>query len=147
MGGRFDTATNKRIGEAGTEYLIPATKPERAFSLILQLLSEMGSDMIKRVVGHFSSGESLSGGVYDMASGMAARVGKDFALGTSGTVGGSLGGIESALQNMQQNFTYNISAPVNITVQSSGANAKEIGTAAYDAAERRLMKTLRGAYA
>lgn len=145
MGGRFDRATEKRVGEAGTEYLIPITKPERAFSLILQALSEMGSDMIKRVTAHF--GGSLSEGVYDMASGMAARVGKDFALGTSGTVGGSLGGIESALQNMQQNFNYNISAPVTIQVQSSGASAQEIGTAAYDAAERRLLKTLRGAYA
>ncbi len=145
MGGRFDRATEKRVGEAGTEYLIPITKPERAFSLILQALSEMGSDMIKRVTAHF--GGSLSEGVYDMASGMAARVGKDFALGTSGTVGGSLGGIESALQNMQQNFNYNISAPVSIQVHSSGASAQEIGTAAYDAAERRLLKTLRGAYA
>lgn len=144
MGGRFDKPFNARVAEAGPEYIIPTSKPERAFSLILQALSEMGSDMIKRVTSHF--GGSLSEGVYDAASSMAARVSKDFALGTSGTVGGSLGGIESALQNMQQNFNYNISAPVSIIVNSN-ANAEDVGRAAYSAAERSLMKTLRGAWA
>lgn len=147
MGGRFDSPVSKRVAEAGAEYIIPATKPERAFALVLQLLTEMGSDMIKRVVSHFGGAESsLSGGMYDFASSAASRVGKDFALGTSGTIGGSMGSIESALQNMQQNYNYNISAPVSIIVNSN-ANAEDVGRSAYSAAERSLMKTLRGAWA
>ncbi len=147
MGGRFDTPTEKRIGEAGTEYLIPATKPERAFSLVLQLLTEMGGDMIKRVISHFGGAESsLSEGISGFASSAASRVGKDFSLGTGGTIGGSMGSLETALQNMQQNYNYNISAPVSIIVNSN-ANAEDVGRAAYSAAERSLMKTLRGAWA
>ena len=85
--------------------------------------------------------------IRDLASGISKKAKSDFSLGTAGTIGGSLGGIENALQSMQQNFTYNISAPVSIQVQSSGASAEEIGTKAYDLAERHLLKTLRGAYA
>lgn len=147
MGGRFDKATERRIAEAGAEYIIPATKPERAFSLILQLLTEMGGDMIKRVISHFGGAESsLSEGISGFASSAASRVGKDFSLGTGGTIGGSMGSLETALQNMQQNYNYNISAPVSIIVNSN-ANAEDVGRAAYSAAERSLMKTLRGAWA
>ena len=147
MGGRFDKATERRIAEAGAEYIIPATKPERAFSLVLQLLTEMGGDMIKRVISHFGGAESsLSEGISGFASSAASRVGKDFSLGTGGTIGGSMGSLETALQNMQQNYNYNISAPVSIIVNSN-ANAEDVGRAAYSAAERSLMKTLRGAWA
>ena len=103
--------------------------------------------MIKRVISHFGGAESsLSEGISGFASSAASRVGKDFSLGTGGTIGGSMGSLETALQNMQQNYNYNISAPVSIIVNSN-ANAEDVGRAAYSAAERSLMKTLRGAWA
>lgn len=39
----------------------------------------------------------------------------------------------------------NISAPVNIHVNASGADGKEIGETIYDTAEKYLLRTLRGA--
>ena len=110
---------NVTVGEDGTEYIIPISKPERAFSLINQMLSEMGSSAIKRVM-------------------------EGFGIGGSGTIGGSTASMETALQGMTMANTYNISAPVNINVNSSGVDAKDIGTSIYDSAERHLIKTLRG---
>ncbi len=154
MGGRFDKPFNARVAEAGPEYIIPITKGAQAIWLATQMLAEMGKDAFKRIAsalgyseGEDGEQETLTGRLHEMASGIAGRVGKDFALNTPGTIGSSFTGIESALQSMQQVYNYNISAPVSIMVQSSGANAEEIGTAAYNAAERHLMKTLRGAYA
>ena len=51
----------------------------------------------------------------------------------------------AAAQITQNNHT--VSAPVNIHVTSSGANAERIGQSLYDTAERYLLKTLEGAMA
>ena len=154
MGGRFDKPFNARVAEAGPEYIIPITKGAQAVWLATQMLREMGKEAFQQISSALGYGSeereesrSFGSAVHDLASGLSRKAGKDFSLGTAGTIGGSLGGIENALQNMQQNFTYNISAPVSIQVQSSGASAEEIGTKAYDLAERHLLKTLRGAYA
>jgi hypothetical protein len=47
----------------------------------------------------------------------------------------------SVTQNNQ-----NVSAPVTINVNASGADANRIGQSIYDTAERYLLRTLRGAY-
>ena len=113
-GGRISSEGHFTVGEDGPEYIIPITKPQRAMQLINQMLGEMGLGL-------------LSGMQNDMGLGMASTVG-----GSLDSILGSMGGV------------YNISAPVNIYVTSNGSDAKEIGTAAYDAAERHLLKTLRG---
>ena len=123
MGGRIGhEMNNMTVGEDGTEYIIPITKPERAFSLINQMLSEMGSSAIRRVV-------------------------EGFGIGESGSVGSSPENMASALQGMTMANTYNITAPVNINVNASGASGKEIGTSIYDVAERHLIRTLKGVVA
>ena len=46
-----------------------------------------------------------------------------------------------------QNTSQNVSAPVNIQVHSTGANAEQVGQSLYDTAERYLLRTLKGAMA
>ncbi|MBP5461975.1 MAG: hypothetical protein J6Y20_07610 [Lachnospiraceae bacterium] len=75
----------------------------------------------------------------EMGLGLLSGMQNDMGLGMASTVGGSLDSILGSMGGV-----YNISAPVNIYVTSNGSDAKEIGTAAYDAAERHLLKTLRG---
>ena len=121
-GGRISRREdNLTVGEDGTEYIIPITKPERAFNLLMQMFGEMGTGMLSRIIDGLG-------------------------MGQSGTVGGSLGSIASAVQGMTINNTYNISAPVTMYIQSS-ASAEDVGKTAYSMAERHLISTLRGAYA
>ena len=117
-GGRVGSEGMYTVGEDGAEYIIPITKQERAISLIKQMLSEMGSSAINRVFDGFG-------------------------LGRSGMIGSSPASMASALQGMSMASTYNISAPININVQSHGADARAIGSSIYDTAESHLMKTLR----
>ena len=122
IGGRFASEKQMVIGEDGTEYLIPITKPERAFPLLNQMFGEMGPSALKRIAS-------------------------DFGLGVSGTVGGSLASLSSAMQGMSMNNTFNITAPVTINVTSTAASAEEVGANIYDLAERNLIRNLRGVYA
>ena len=81
----------------------------------------------------------------EMGLGALNKASNDFGIGGSasfGTLGGSL---DSLVNGISGNT--NISAPINIYVTATGADGKEIGAAAYDAAERHLMKTLRGVVA
>ena len=119
IGSRQDNLT---VGEDGTEYIIPITKPERAYNLIMQMLGEMGSTAISRV-----------------AEGLG--------LGQDGTIGASMDSIAQTLGGLNMNMSYTISAPVTITVTSNSADAEDIGTAAYNAAERHLLRNLRGVFA
>ena len=121
-GGRYDTDTRITIGEDGPEYLIPISKPERAFALINQMLNEMGSAAIDRVM-------------------------MGLGLGQAGTIGASMMSIGSSMNGMALSPVYNINAPVNINVQSSGSDAREIGSAVYDIAERHLIRNVMGVYA
>ena len=121
FGGRIGSAGHYLVGEDGPEYIVPISKPGRAIELINQALSEMGM-------------------------GTLGKISKDFGIGGSasfGTLGNSL---DSLLGGLGGGNT-NISAPINIYVTATGADGKEIGEGAYNAAERHLMKTLRGVYA
>ena len=73
----------------------------------------------------------------------------------SGAAAGLLSGLEEVLSAslheasapVVQNTSQNVSAPVNIQVQSTGANAEQVGQSLYDTAERYLLRTLKGAMA
>ena len=119
-GGRIASEGHYTVGEDGPEYIIPITKPQRAMQLINQMMAEMGMS-------------ALSG------------IQNDFGIGSSASMGTFGGSIDSLLGSLGGNT--NVSAPINIYVTATGADAKEIGQSAYDAAERHLVKTLRGVYA
>ena len=122
-GGRFDSEHNgMTVGEDGTEYIIPITKPERAYSLIMQMLGEMGSTAVTKIMTGLGIGEE-------------------------GTLGGSVDALAASLGGLNMNVNYTISAPVSIVVNSSSANAEDVGTAAYNAAERHLLRNMRGVFA
>ena len=123
-GGRIGQQINNvTVGEDGTEYIIPITKTERAASLIKQMLTEMG--------GAFTS-----------------RIMADLGLGAEGTIGSGLGSIASALSGGSGvSMTYNVSAPVSITVTASGVAAESVGEQAYNLASRYLVRTLQGVFA
>jgi len=116
LGGRFDKRQGVTVGEDGTEYIIPITKPARAASLMKQMFSEMGGAA-------------------------ASKIFSDLGLGSGGS---SVSSVASAMSGMTMANTYNISAPVTINVNSSGADAKEIGSNVYSIAERRLIANLTG---
>ncbi len=122
LGGRMDHRQIVEVAEDGAEYIIPVTKTERAISLIMQMLNEMGSSAVSRIFDGLG-------------------------IGQSGTIGANTASLSSAMQGMTINNNYNISAPVSINVNSSGASAEDIGTTAYNLAERHLVNTLRGAWA
>lgn len=120
-GGRIGSEGVYTVGEDGPEYIIPITKPQRAMSLILSMLREMGGDAMRQVV----EGLGLNGG--------------------SDTVGGSL----SSLQGYGAGISIvnNVNVTNTILVHGGDRSAMEIGTAAYDASERYLLRTLRGVLA
>lgn len=122
-GGRYDRPITTEVAEdGGTEYIIPLSKPARAFALIKQMLGEMGSAATQRLM-------------------------TDMGLGMAGTNGASAATISAASSGATINNNYNISAPVTIQVTASGADAKEIGTTAYNAAQRQLIRSLKGVLA
>ena len=115
-GGRFTKPTDVQVAEDGdAEYIIPVKKENRAVPLLRQLLSELSP----------SARASLSLG--DAAQPLS---------------GGLSAGTATAAQIVQNNS--NVSAPVNIQVHSSGANAEQVGQKLYDTAERYLLRTLKG---
>ena len=117
VGGRFSKTTDVQVAEDGDpEYIIPVKKEDRAVPLLKQLLGELSP----------AARESLTGGAADLPSG-------GISAGNAG-----IGNIT------QDNRT--VSAPVNINVSSSSANAAEVGQKLYDTAERYLLRTLQGAF-
>ena len=121
-GGRFTRPTGVQVAEDGdAEYIIPVKKEDRALPLLRQLLSELSP------AARQSLSLSVDGG------------------GLSSLSGGLSAGNATAASITQNN--QNVSAPVNIQVHSSGANAEQIGESIYDTAERYLVRTLQGVMA
>ncbi len=154
-GGRIPYRGIYELAEEAPEYVIPTARPDRAFSLIVQMLSEMGRGMVQRILDYYGSmtpdgsdplGE-FAGNLAKFGQSASERLKEDFGLGNAGTIGSSAQNVESMLQSMTQNYTYNVSAPVSIQVNSSGASAEDIGSSVYSAAERHLLKSLRGVFA
>ena len=119
-GGRFAKPTDVQVAEDGdAEYIIPVKKEDRAVPLLRRLLSELSP------AARASLGDS------------------GFTMHRSELTGGLAAGTPAAAQITQHNA--NVSAPVNIHVHASGADAEEIGESLYDTAERYLLRTLRSA--
>ena len=122
-GGRFSQPTDVQVAEDGNaEYIIPVKKETRAVPLLKQLLTELSP----------SARASLSipedhTGILSPQSSL-----------TAGT---------TAIENVTQNMNQTVSAPVNIQVHSTKANAEQVGRGIYNAAERYLVNTLKGVFA
>jgi len=125
FGGRIGREINNlTAGEDGPEYLIPITKPSRAAELIKQMFGEMGTSAVSKIIG-------------------------DLGIGAGGnTIGADYASIASAMGSSASVTNNNtVTAPININVQASGVGAEDVGERAYDAAQRHLLRTLRGVFA
>jgi len=120
-GGRFSSPTDVQVAEDGsTEYIIPVKKEDRALPLLRQLLGELTPAAREQLTNsQFTSHHSQ----LDLP-----------------------GAGQSGMGSITQNNS-NVSAPVNIHVQASGANAESIGESIYNTAEKYLLRTLKGAMA
>ena len=127
-GGRFSRPTSVQVAEDGdAEYIIPVKKENRALPLLRQLLGEL-SPSARASLGNVGDGSVVP------AEHVTSRTVPLFP--SASQVSGS-----SVTQNNQ-----NVSAPVTINVNASGADANRIGQSIYDTAERYLLRALRGAY-
>ena len=132
-GGRFASPTSAQLAEDGDpEYVIPVRKDKRAVPLITRMLGELSSDAYRSVVSHLHPSPSR-----EAPSTLAPSTLTSFFNSTP-----SLSSFSNTttIQNH-----YDVSAPYTIQVHSTGSDARMTGEAAYDAAERHLLKSLRGA--
>ncbi len=170
VGGRFDTPTTTQVAEDGdTEYIIPVRKEKKAIPLIMQMMGELSFSAYQSVLAQLGvqhSPASLHEGGGRRPEGVASLFegsGRTSPPSASLLEGGgrraegvlSLSplapeGINSApsLSSFAAGLSiqnhYDISAPCTIQVHSTGTDAKQVGEAAYNAAERQLLKSIRG---
>ncbi len=117
-GGRFSRPASVRAaGDGDAEYIIPVKQENRAIPLLRQLAGEL-SPSAREGLGLHDAALPLSGGP---AAGMASSV--------------------TVHQTSQ-----NVSAPVSIQVSASGPDPERIGQGIYDAAERYLLRTMKGVF-
>ena len=116
VGGRFSKTTDVQVAEDGDPEYIIPVKKE-----------DRAVPLLRQLLGELSPAarESLTGDAGSLSGGISA--------GNAG-----IGNIT------QDNRT--VSAPVNINVNASSANAAEVGQKLYDTAERYLLRTLQGAF-
>jgi len=118
-GGRFSRPTSVQVAEDGdAEYIIPVKKENKALPLLRQLLSELSP--------------SARASLEDWGTFRSPPIPPSAASLSTGTM----------TQNNQ-----NVSAPVTINVNASGADANRIGQSIYDTAERYLLRTMKSAWA
>lgn len=164
VGGRFSHPTYVEVAEDGDEeYIIPIRKENRAMPLIRQMLGELSPDARQSLVEkdeltkenhevlrennnfirEMPAKESLDVRGNDFSAGLKS-LGKELqnVIGNAGSVG-----IGSAAREVSGSETNNVSAPVTINVNASGSDAKQIGQSVYNAAERYLLRTMKGALA
>ena len=131
-GGRFSSPTHAEIAEDGDpEYVVPVRKENEAVPLIRSLFSELSA----------SARESLRdvlpasfGVIPSEAEGSFHAFAAIPDLFSSATA--------AATPVVQQVTSGNVSAPVNIRVESSAADPEAVGRSIYDTAERYLLRTL-----
>lgn len=124
-GGRYDQPTETTLVEDGDpEYVIPIGKPSRAIPLIRQMLAEMGSAATDLLA---SLGVSPDASIDDLVASKG--------LGRPGGAGYTV--------NVVNNYYNTVTANPNITVNGNG-DPSAIGQAAYNAAERNIIRTLKG---
>ena len=134
-GGRFSRPTDVQVAEDGdAEYIIPIKKEERALPLLRQLLGELSP----------AARENLGLSKLGMRD---SELSSDGDLERAGTVLSVSPAAGNAVAGNITQTNQNVSAPVNIQVHSSGANAERIGQKLYDTTERYLLRTLKGVFA
>ena len=138
-GGRFSSPTRAEIAEDGDpEYVVPVKKEQEAIPLIRSLLSELSA----------SARASLQDVLLlsDTPSGSHSERSEESPFPTFLSIPGLLSSAASAAAPVvQQTSSNNVSAPVNIHVESSAADPEAIGRSIYDTAERYLLRTLQSA--
>ena len=134
-GGRFSRPTDVQVAEDGdAEYIIPIKKEERARPLLRQLLGELSP----------AARENLGLSELEMKD---SELSSEGGLERAGTVLSVSPAAGNAVAGNITQTNQNVSAPVNIQVHSSGANAEQIGQKLYDTTERYLLRTLKGVFA
>lgn len=127
-GGRFSRPTSVEVAEDGdAEYIIPVKKEDRALPLLRRLLSELSP----------SARASLAAA--------PAADGSVPSVSLSGPGAASLlspGAAVASAPSGPLRPASNVSAPVTINVNASGASAEAIGRTIYNTAERTLLRTL-----
>ena len=145
-GGRFTSPTSAQIAEDGDpEYVIPVRKDKRAVPLITQMLGELSSDAYRSVISHLHpspSREAPSTLVNPSPSTLHAI--PSVVPSTLTSFFNSAPSLSSFSNTTTIQNHYDLSAPCTIQVHSTGSDARIAGEAAYDAAERHLLKSLRG---
>ena len=122
IGSRRDDVT---VGEDGTEYIIPITKPGRAVQLITQMLGEMGRGVTGQILNAIGIGSDLS----SVSNSMTNYA--DMLSGKGSTV----------------NYYNNVTAPVTISVQAAASSAAETGMYLYNLTQRSLLRSVQGVLA
>lgn len=134
-GGRFSRPTDVQVAEDGdAEYIIPIKKEGRALPLLRQLLGELSP----------AARENLGLSELEMKD---SELPSEGGLERAGTVLSVSPAAGNAVAGNITQTNQNVSAPVNIQVHSSGANAEQIGQKLYDTTERYLLRTLKGVFA
>ena len=142
-GGRFSSPTKAEIAEDGDpEYVVPVRKENEAVPLVRSLLSELSAS------ARASLGDILSPNTSGVILSEAQRSRR-----ISSAVSGSLSSIPDIMTSaaalsspvIRQFNSNNVSAPVNIHVETAAADPEAVGRSIYDTAERYLLRTMQSA--
>ena len=136
-GGRFSKPTSVEVAEDGdTEYIIPIKKENRALPLLKQLLGELSPEARKSLLGSSVEKKELD-----------SDIGKEITVSSAANSVSRAGTLGTTTNTVTQNNNQNVSAPMTINVNASGASADKIGESIYNTAERYLVRTLKGVFA
>lgn len=159
VGGRFDMPTTTQVAEDGdTEYIIPVRKEKKAIPLIMQMMGDLSFSAYQSVLSNLGivTPDNVSSHPFGSSSdlGFSASLGAPFkgswreaSEGSSDLLSqtvASVPSLSSFASGLSIQNHYDISAPCTIQVHSTGTDAKQVGEAAYNAAERQLLRSIRG---
>lgn len=120
LGARVDRPTIAHLAEDGNpEYVIPVRREDQAVPLIRRMLSELSGTALKDLTSSLGISPGSGSSAADAVS--AALTGPGVTV----------------------NNTWNVQAPVSISVKSDGADPDRVARGVYNAAEARLVRTLR----
>lgn len=136
-GGRFSKPTSVEVAEDGdTEYIIPIKKENRALPLLKQLLGELSPEARKNLLESSVEKKELD-----------SDIGKEITDSSAANSVSRAGTLGTTTNTVTQNNNQNVSAPMTINVNASGASADKIGESIYNTAERYLVRTLKEVFA
>ena len=138
VGGRFDMPTTTQVAEDGdTEYIIPVRKEKKAIPLIMQMMGDLSFTAYQSVLSQLGIQQLQTHA--DKAPPLGEL--REAVRGIT-----SIPSLSSFASGLSIQNHYDISAPCTIQVHSTGTDAKQVGEAAYNAAERQLLKSIRGVF-